>query len=198
MSTTKQDRTPGTGIIGPVRLAYLFVHEPRVNNLEPDKEPQFETTLLIPKQASEFNPEPEKTLEKMKRLVQEAYHEFFGNKTPQDPKNPLRDGDLVTNSQGDPKFPGYYFVKTSAQFKPLLIDGFRNAVTDKDTFVSGDWGNVKVSCYGYDRAGNRGVSVGLRGIQFTRKDKPLGSGGTTPEEFDIIETGGGEFDPFAE
>lgn len=202
MSNTAQQSKPGTGVVGPVRFSYLYVHEARANNLEPDEPPKFETTLLVPKVANDFCPNPEATLAKIKSLVKEAADDFFNGKPPAGAKNPIKDGDEPT-ANGEGKFPGYWFVKTSAQYQPLLIDGYRNKVTDKEAWVSGDWGNVKVACFGYDSRGNKGVSVGLRGIQFTRKDVPFGSGGTSPDEFDIVEgetpTGGGNgFDPFAD
>lgn len=193
MSTTVQTSKPGTGIIGPVRFAYLFVHEARVNNLEPNEPPKFETTLLIPKQANEFCPDPAAVLKNARGLVKDALDDFFGDKKPTDARHPVKDGDEPT-SGGEGKFPGYWFIKTSAQYPPLLCDGYRNPVTDKDAWVSGDWGNVKIACFGYDSKGNKGVSVGLRGIQFTRKDEPFGSGGTSANEFDIVESVGG--DPF--
>lgn len=202
MSTTAQKSKPGTGVIGPVRFSYLYVHEARLNNLKPNDPPKFEATLLVPKEPNEFCPYPEAVLRAVKKLVKEAADDFFGEKKPADPRHPVRDGD-EPNRNGEPRFPGYWYVKTTANFQPLLIDGYRNKVTDREAWVSGDWGFVKVACFGYDNSGNQGVSVGLRGVQFVRKDVPFGTGGTSPDEFDMVEgdaptTVAGAYDPFAE
>lgn len=199
MSNTQQQSKPGTGVVGPVRFSYLCVHEARPNNLKPNDPPKFEATLLVPKEANEFCPDPAAVLAKIKTLAKEAFDDFFGSKKPANAKSPVRDGD-EPNTSGEPRYPGYWFVKTTSAYQPLLIDGYRNKVTDKEAWVSGDWGFVKIACFGYDQSGNQGVSVGLRAVQFVRKDEPFGTGGTSADEFDLHQTpGGGDgFDPFAE
>ena len=40
--------------------------------------------------------------------------------------------------------------------------------------VSGYYGSVQINMYGYDAAGNKGVSAGLNGVLITKRGEPLG------------------------
>ncbi len=199
MSNIATQSKPGTGIVGTVRFSYLYVHEPRKNELKNNEE-EFSVTVLIPKTANEFCQDPDSVKKKIGGLMKEAAADKFGDKLPSNLQLPLKDGDVELTSNGEPKQPGYWYVKAKCSFKPVLIDGYRNPVEDKDAWVSGDWGNVKLSFYGYDQAGNKGVSCGLRAIQFTRKGEPLASSDpkAIANEFDLVESPSGGFDPFAE
>jgi hypothetical protein len=199
MSNTEQKATPGMGIVGPCRFSYLTVFKPRQN---PNKEGivnEYSVTLMIPKVANEFCPDPTSVGKKIRALIQEALDLKFPQ-TPAKWTNPLQDGDVETNDEGKPKHPGYWFVRVWAgeEYPPLLIDCDREKVTGG--WGSGDWGLVKASFYGYDQKGNKGVSGGLRAVQFLKKDEALGSQGTSPDEFeqvagDKVEAG---TDPFAD
>ncbi len=198
MTNTDKKHTP----IGPVRFSYLTVFRPRLN---PNKEPQvseFSVVLMIPKEPNQFCPDPKSVGKKISELVKETLAAKFPT-TPVKWDNPLKDGDEESDGQGNPKFPGYWFVRASCrdEFPPLLVDGDRQPVTGG--WQSGDWGKVLIQCYGYDQKGNKGVGVGLRGIQFLKHDEPLGTASVTPDAFDVEEgdapiVGQQEYDPFAD
>lgn len=203
MSTPEVKATPGVGIVGPVRFSYLTVFKPRQN---PNKEGvvmEYSVTMMIPKEPNEFCPDPKSVGKAVSTLINEALTAFFPTVPPKW-TNPLQDGDTETDAEGRPKHPGYWFVRAWAgeEYPPLLIDGGRNKVTEG--WQSGDWGMVKVSFYGYDKKGNKGVSGGLRAVQFLRHDTPLGSAGVSPDEFaEVAGDSGlsqtsGDMDPFAE
>ena len=116
------------GIIGPVRFRYMNVFKPRMNNLKQPPVMQYSVTLMIPKKANDFCKDPIKICEQIKEMVK-AGAELKGVKAP---VSPFRDGDKETNNNGDPKFPGYWYVVASADAdtKLILVDGARNPVTD--------------------------------------------------------------------
>lgn len=200
MSTTETKPT-STGIIGPVRFSYLTVFKPRQNPNKDGIVMEYSVTMLIPKEPNSFCPEPKAIGKQVSEMVKAALLEFF-KEAPPKWTNPLQDGDTELDSAGKPKHPGYWFFRAWAkdEYPPLLIDCNQDKVTSG--WQSGDWGKAKVSFYGYDRSGNKGVSCGLRGIQFLKHDEPFGSGGTSPDEFEKVAGDGPlnataeEYDPF--
>lgn len=181
----------GTLVIVPnVRLSYLSVFHPRKNTLRNNEE-EFSATLLIPKAPNTFCPDPLGTLKALREATQKALILKF-KEVPKKYADCLLDGDVETDNDGESKHPGYWFISTRAgvEYPPVLLDGKRAPVLDAKAWVSGDWGNVKLSFFGYDFENKKGVSAGLRAIQFTKKDEPFGSD-QSPEatrgEFDEVE-----------
>lgn len=194
-------------LIGPVRLGYLNVYEPRKNDLNDKYE--YSVRLMIPKQPTEKCPDPKGIAKTCADAIKAAAAAKLGDKiTNYD--NPLRDGDTETNSEGQPKEPGYWYINCRANedFPPELINAKRELVTKEMGWKSGDWGKVAISFYGYDQK-KKGVGCGLRCIQFLYTDEPLGGGGSVSHMFqeeqgDDPTSGGGsrgssaadEYDPF--
>lgn len=186
-------------IIGPVRLSYLSVFTTKHN--ENRGENEYSAVLLIPKEPSEFLKEPKEELKGFADAVKRALATKFTGQLPAVWKNPLQDGDKeLRSSDGEPKNPGYWFinVRTGEDRKPKLINGAKQAVTGG--WNSGDWGLVKLSLFGYDQKGNKGVGCGLEAIQFLHKDEALGGSEPTDEGFDAvaIATASSDYDPFSE
>lgn len=177
-------------IVQNVRLSYLSVFRPRKNALRNGEE-EYSCTLLIPKTPNAFCPDPEATLKGIREAAQKTLILKF-KATPKKYVDCLLDGDVETDSEGELKHPGYWFIATRAGvgYPPVLLDAKRTPVLDAKAWVSGDWGNVKLSFFGYEFEGKKGVSAGLRAIQFTKKDEPFGSD-QSPEsvakEFDEVE-----------
>ncbi|KFB68889.1 ssDNA-binding protein [Candidatus Accumulibacter vicinus] len=180
----------GTLVIVPnVRLSYLNVFKPRLNTLR--KAIEFSATLLIPKTPNAYCLDPLTTLKELREVVESALKAKF-KEIPKKFEPCLLDGDVETDNDGEPKHPGYFYISTRSaeEYPPVLIDGKRKPVLEAKDWVSGDWGNVKLSFYGYEFEGKKGVSTSLRAIQFTRKDEPFGTSAdpeTVAKEFDEVE-----------
>lgn len=87
------------------------------------------------------------------------------------------------------EYKGCYFInakRKEAQGAPIVIDGKKQYITDKNEVYSGCYGNVAVSFYSYEFTGKYGVSVGLDGIQRTAFGTRL-DGGTSLDDFDTID-----------
>lgn len=183
MATTEAKPT-NTIIVGPVRLSYLNVFKPRLNNLNGKSE--YSAVLLIPKKPNEFNSDPAATYKQIKDKMAEIAKDRFGSNT-RGVSISLKDGDAVTDEYPEPKQPGYWYMNVSAkdEFPPGLIDGDRNPAKPGE-WVSGDWGLVKLAFYAYDQNVKKGVSAGLRAIQFIKKDEPLGASCDNTDGFDVV------------
>ncbi len=173
----------GTLVIVPnVRLSYMQVFAPRLNKLREEEE--FSAVLLIPKEPTPgFCQDPLGTLKDIRETINRAAKAKF-KEVPKKLETCLLDGDTETDNEGDPKHPGYWFISTRAKkdYPPILLDAARKPVIDAKEWVSGDWGNCKLSFYGYDFEGKKGVSTSLRAIQFTKKDTPFG----TDQSFEAV------------
>lgn len=192
MTTTVANKklTDSILIIGPVRLSYLHVFSPTMNKLR--KVEEYSCTLLIPKSPTLECPNPAALVKTIREASEAALVTKFRT-VPKKYDHRLLDGDAETNTDGEPKYPGYWFLSARSDADkpaPVLLDRNRKPVLDAGAWVSGDWGNVKISLYAYEHEGKRGVGAGLRAIQFTDKGEPLGSSQTPEEianEFDALD-----------
>ena len=196
--------------IGPVRGSYLNIFKPRRNNLNDNVE--YSAVWLFPKKKCEFNDDPNGTVKRFKESVDEVVAEHFGKQT-HGLRNPLRDGDTELNSNGEPRAPGYWFINSTAKedFPPKVVDGDK-VDADPKAWKSGDWAIVVLALYPYDKKGNKGVSCGLRAVQFLYSDEALGSGADPLAGLDVVpgahkpqpvatvaaHDDEGAFDPFAD
>lgn len=101
-------------VVGPVRLSYMNVFTPKVNDLKEGAK-EYSAVLLIPKQGNEFLPNAAEELKELRKALSGAVFAKWGDKPPAKLRNPIRDGDEETDSQGEPKAPGYWFMNVSAK-----------------------------------------------------------------------------------
>ena len=145
-------------------------------------DPKFSVTLLIPKSDTV-------TLNKIKEAMTEARENFCKRNgaaaLPQKPNHTLHDGDGVRDS-GDPYGPecnGCYVITVSSKQKPVIVDAFRNDITDPGEVYSGCYGRAAINFYGYNSNGKKGISAGLLSIQKLHDGDPFGTVGSA-NDFD--------------
>jgi len=153
---------PSNIIIKNVRFSYMFADTARANEEGVKK---FSTAILIQKD----HPQIPEIRALIKKEVEEKWPD--PKKRPAGLHNPLRDGDTERN---DEAYKGCFFINANAQESspPTLIDANKQPV-QKGYWTSGDYGNVKIDLYPFERTSNKGVGVGLVAIQFIKKGKPL-------------------------
>lgn len=165
-------------VTGKVRFSFCHIFEPQ----EPQGggDPKYSVTLLIPKSDTA-------TLGKIKEAIAEARENFCkrngANALPAKPNHTLHDGDGVRDS-GDPYGPeckGCYVITVSSKQKPVIVDSFRNPVTDPAEVYSGCYGRASINFYGYSQAGKKGVSAGLLSIQKLHDGEPFGTVGSADD-----------------
>jgi len=153
---------------GEVRTSYFSALQSRKNEMNGKDE--YSTQILIPKTDTA-------TLAAMKAAAKEALAAKFGDKIPKNVRNPLRDGDTETKTDGSPlgrEYAGHFFCNVKSTSKPGAIDTHGNDLIGSDDIVSGDYIRASLNAYAYSQAGNNGVSFGLNNILLVRKGQPLG------------------------
>jgi hypothetical protein len=163
-------------IIGPVRFSYMNLFKSRFNEL--NKKDQYDVLVMIPKVANEFCPNTQATLKTVADTIKTLANEKWGERLKTEGfkwNRLLRDGDKDLDDEGLPREPGCWIFRASQsiEYPPPLINGNGDVVTGG--WQSGDWGRIKLAFFTYENAGNRGVSSGIRGVQFLYKGEPLGS-----------------------
>ena len=155
-------------VTGKCRFVYCSVMSARKNEMNGKDE--FSTQVLVPKSDTE-------TVGALKAAAKEALMAKFGDKIPKNVRNPLRDGDTETKSDGSAlgkEYAGHFFFNTKSTNKPGAVDANGQDLLGSNDIVSGDYGRVSLNAYAYSQAGNNGVSFGLNNIMLVAKGEPLG------------------------
>ena len=167
-------------ITGKVRFSYVNIFEPKKN--EDGTDGKYGVTLLIPKSDTA-------TLGKIKEAMTEARENFCkrngATALPQKPNHTLHDGDGVKDN-GEPyseECKGCYVIAVQSNQKPVIVDSFRNPITDVGEVYSGCYGRAAINFYGYSRNGKKGISAGLQSIQKLHDGEPLGGSRGSADDF---------------
>jgi hypothetical protein len=131
---------------------------------------EFSTQVLVPKSDTE-------TVNALKAAAKEALVAKFGDKVPKNVRNPMRDGDTETKTDGSPlgkEYAGCFYFNTKSNNKPGAVDANGQDLIGASDIVSGDFGRVSLNAYAYSQAGNNGVSYGLNNVMLVSKGEPLG------------------------
>ena len=159
-------------VTGKVRFSFCNIFEPQTSQEGGD--PKYSVTLLIPKNDTT-------TIGRIKEAMAEARENFCkkngASALPVKPNHTLHDGDGMRDS-GDPYGPeckGCYVITVSSKQKPVIVDNFRNEITDPAEVYSGCYGRASINFYGYNRAGKKGISAGLLSIQKLADGEPFGT-----------------------
>ena len=167
-------------VTGKVRFSFCHIFEPQ----EPQGggDAKYSVTLLIPKS-------DKPTLDKIKTAMAEARENFCkrngANALPQNPNHTLHDGDGMRDN-GDsfgPECRGCYVITVSSKTKPVIVDAFRNEVTNPAEVYSGCYGRASINFYGYSKNGKKGISAGLLSVQKLCDGEPFGTVGSA-DDFD--------------
>lgn len=167
-------------VTGKIRFSFVHVFEPQAP--QGGGEAKYSVTLLIPKSDTA-------TIAKIKEAMAEARENFCkkngASALPAKPNHTLHDGDGVRDS-GDPYGPeckGCYVITVSSKQKPVIVDNFRNEITDPAEVYSGCYGRAAINFYGYNANGKKGISAGLLSIQKLHDGEPFGTVGSA-DDFD--------------
>lgn len=177
-------------VTGKVRFSFCHIWEPQQSNDGGD--PKYNVTLLIPKSDTA-------TLQKMTQAIKDArakYCEKNGAQSlPAQPKHTLRDGDGVRDN-GEPfgeECKGCYVITVSSKQKPVIVDAFKNEITDPNEVYSGCYGRAAINFFGYNTKGKKGISAGLLSIQKLCDGEPFGLMGSADDfDDDYVDPSAGE------
>ena len=165
-------------VTGKVRFSFCNIFEARASQDGGDA--KYSVTLLIPKSDTA-------TVAKIKAAMAEARDAFCqkngASALPAKPNHTLHDGDGLKDS-GEPYGPeckGCYVIAVSSKQKPVIVDAFRNEITDPAEVYSGCYGRAAINFFGYSRSGKKGISAGLLSIQKLSDGEPFGTVGTADD-----------------
>ncbi len=167
-------------VTGVVRLAYPNLYKPRPNKLNPGKPDEYGVVVLFPKEPTEYQPNPMDEIKDLQLFMASVAIAKWGA-NPGKVTYSLKDGDVETNDENEPRYPGYWFLRCNApcefksgdEFKPTVVDGSRKILTQGGK--SGDWGCVSMSIFPYENAGKKGVSTRLNSVQFLYDGERIGN-----------------------
>ena len=155
-------------VTGIGRFSYAYVFEPRKN----DKgELTYSTAFIWPKSDTKTTDDVRKAIAAAK---EEGKATKWGGKIP-DMREPLKDGDI--KHPDDPAYKDSWFINANAKEDraPGVVDKNRNPIIDKSQFYSGCYGRMSVNFYPFNVGTNKGIGIGLSGVQKLRDGEPLGS-----------------------
>ena len=177
-------------VTGKVRFSYVTIFEPKKQG--DSDELKYSVMLLIPKSDTA-------TLGKIKTAMAEARESFCkkhgASALPATPINPLHDGDGLKPNTGEPYGPeckGCYVISVSSKNKPVIVDAFRNPVTDPAEVYSGCYGRAAINFYGYSNK-KKGIGAGLLSIQKLHDGEPFGTVGSADDFDDDFEGADDDF-----
>ncbi len=165
---------------GLVRFSFCNVLKPRQND---NGEDEYTCMLIIPKT-------DKKTVNQIRKMVDELKKDYWGNKVPPKYKGPLRDGDEYVNDETgeqDPARLGHYYMNVKSKFKPDVVDKHKEKIDDERDFYSGCYGLACVNFYVYDNKQNKGISAGLSSIMKIKDGEPLGGASSAEQDFKDVD-----------
>lgn len=168
---------PNKTLTGEVRLSYVHLIEPYVSSNQPNGEPKYQVTLLIPKSDTVTKADIDSSIA---AAVQTAVDKTWKGVRPPIIPTPIHDGDGV-RQDGTPYGPeckGMWVMTASRQAKdgrPFLTEISNLRVEALPTeFYSGMYARCTVHFFGFNRAGKKGIGCALDGVVKLRDGESLG------------------------
>ena len=172
-----------------VRLSYcnLFQAKPPYNN--PNGDPKFSCTILVPKSNTQAKAAIDAAIQ---QAIELGVSKSWGGVRPPQPNICIHDGDGARPSDGMPygeecKGMWVFTATCKADRPPFVVDGRVQRIIDPTQVYSGMWANVNVNFFAYNSAGKKGIGCGLKGVQKVRDDTPLSGQVTAEEAFKPVE-----------
>lgn len=163
-------------IITPVfRASFANVFKPR-SPFE-GQEPVYSVQMLFPKSTD---------LKPLKEAVRAAIVKKWGADKAEWPKNlrlPFKDG----NEKNLEDYKDMTVIEARSKMKPGVVDQNVQDIIEASEFYSGCWARATVTCFAYDKAGNRGVSFGLQNLQKVKDDTAFSGKRNPKDDFEALD-----------
>ena len=174
--------------IGECRLSYCNVFQPQTPANNPQAEPKFSVTVLVPKSNLQAKAAMDAAIN---AAIEAGVTSKWSGVRPPVPAVCVHDGDGVRPSDGQPfgqECKGHWVFTASCQADrpPFVVDAQVQKIINPAEIYSGCYGNANVTFFPYNSAGKKGIGCGLNGIQKTRDGEPLGNRVTAEEAFSAV------------
>lgn len=170
-------------LTGEVRLSYVHLSAPYVNPKQPNSEPKYSVTLLIPKSDMATKADIDSAIN---AAINEAVGKKWGGVRPPIPKIPIWDGDGVRQNGAafGEECKGHWVITASTKNKPQVVDqsNISCELAPQDIY-SGMYARVTIRFFGYDNSGSRGIGCGLGNVMKTRDGEPLSGSSSAASDF---------------
>lgn len=161
------------------RASFPSLFEPKTFPGQDPKTAKHSITMLFPKTTN---------LKEMQQLALKTATDKFGpkEKWPKGFKWPFRNGDEREDLQG---YKGCIFVTATSKLRPGIVGpDATTAILDEAGFYAGCYARATITCYPFDKGGNRGVAFGLQNVQKIRDGESFSGRTTADKDFDSVET----------
>jgi hypothetical protein len=155
---------------------WVYLDTPKANTLDPTKPPQYSVTFVFSKN------DPNSKLEQMNACISDALEKLFGDKKPAKYKNPIKDGDVETDSNGMVRYPGCYFFDAKNKTKPGIVNKDREEIFESNAIWSGCKGKLSIGFVAYDLPTGKVVTTYLNNVMLTDNSAPKQSGKRSASE----------------
>lgn len=161
-------------ILGPVRLSYPYLFEPRAR--KGDERKKYSVTILIDKKDTEI---VEQLQAAIKQAEIEAKDKKFNGKIPPKVKTPVHDGDGYKDNGEEfgPECKGCYVLTatTDENYPPKVLAGRDGHPASPDEVYAGCYGYVSINLAGYNFENTKkGIGAYLNNVWKTKDGEPLG------------------------
>jgi hypothetical protein len=167
----------------PVRISYPQIFTPKT--FKAGDTPRFGLVFMIDKKSKE-------QMDFMKQLHKDA-SEALVEKWPDEAKRPriplvghdkslFKDGDTACNNSGIPlietnaEYAGHYIVRAGSTSKPGIANRAMQEIIDFNEIYGGCWCKVNVNAYTFVQPQNKGVTLGINGVQKWTDGESFGAG----------------------
>jgi len=143
----------------------------------PGQEPKYSAVLIFP---------PGTDLSGLKKIARAAMDQRWPDKAKRPKKfgNPFHKGEEKDLEGYDE---GSVYITASSKRRPGVVNGACEPIMDAEEVYPGCWVRCTVVAFAYDKAGNAGVSFGLRNVQKVKEGEPLGSMCKAEDDFEEVE-----------
>lgn len=177
------NNNPTRVLTGEVRLSYANLVTPVANRNNPNAEPKYSVTLLIPKTDTATY---QNILASIEAAATDAQGKLWGGVRPPIMPVPIHDGDGVKDN-GTPYGPeckNCWVIAANSKQKPQVVhqSDINTELLPQDIY-SGMYARVTINFFGYNKAGKRGIGCGLGNVMKTRDGEPLAGGASAAEDF---------------
>ena len=174
----KPAKKPTELTVGPVRISYAYVWEPR--EAEEGKRPKYETMILVPESETKIVARLNKAIDAAVEAGKKRYGEEWATKNKSSFKRPLKEGN--EEKPGEDIYEDMLYFNAWSYNAPEIVDRQVQPILKQSEVYSGCWANISLEFYPYDNEG-RGVGVMLGNIQKVRDDEKLAGGRSAAEDF---------------
>lgn len=189
-------------ILPPALGSYANLFTPRA--IEEGQEPKYSLSLLFPKKDAPatalcapakglWNERERQTgLSLLLQAIDAVATAKFGPnyKTDRKLRMPLHDGDVDQSDKSEYAGCVYVNANASKDRQPGIVDSRLQPIFEEKEAYSGCFFRASVSVYAYDKAGNRGVGIGLNNVQVVKKGDRIDGRADAASEFgDFAEAG---------